>query len=123
MEMEVQQSQTVAALLREAIGEENVKEVSIEGSINDVWTRVRTILDPFYIRVDDESLVRTVGDLQDGDDPLPMGDYATFCAHTLQQSGWLVPGKDEFVSQVRGRVYKFFGEKEQQYFKDNVAIF
>lgn len=98
--------------MREAYGEENIKEVAIDGSIEDVLIRVRTQLDPFYLRVDDESLVRTPGDIQEGDDPLPSGNYANFCAFTLNRNGWLVPGKDEFVCQVRGRVFKFFGEKE-----------
>lgn len=53
----------MGTLLREAVGEDNVKEVSIEGSKEEVWIRVRTLLDPFYIRVDDESLVRVPGDV------------------------------------------------------------
>jgi adenylate/nucleoside-diphosphate kinase len=63
--------------------------------------------------VDDESLVRTPGDLQEGDDPLPIGNYANCCAVTLRESGWMVPGKDDLVSLVRGQVYKFYAEKEQ----------
>lgn len=50
-------------LTREAYGEENVKEIGIEGSIDEVFTRVRRDLDPFFIRVDDENLVRGVGDV------------------------------------------------------------
>ena len=56
--------------MKEAYGEDNVKEIGIEGSKEDVLVRVRTALDPFYIRVDDESLVRVPGDVQEGEDPI-----------------------------------------------------
>jgi adenylate/nucleoside-diphosphate kinase len=60
-----------------------VKEIAIDGSIEDVWVRVQTEIDPFYIRTDDENLVRGPGDIQEGDDPLPLGDYAHFCPVTF----------------------------------------
>lgn len=88
----------VATILKEAYGEDNIKEVGIEGSVNDVWIRIQTQLDPTYIRVDDEALVRTQADVQEGDDPLQFGNYGTYCPVTLKNSGWLVPGKDDFIS-------------------------
>jgi len=62
---------TAATVLKEAIGEENVKEVSIEGSIKDVYNRIRTLIDPFFIRCDDEAMVRVTGDVnEEEDDPI-----------------------------------------------------
>lgn len=77
-------------------------------------------LDPFYIKVDDESIVRIPSDVQEGEDPLVFGDCANYCPVTLQTTNWLVPGKEELFAMVRGRVYRFYGEKEQQQFKENV---
>jgi adenylate/nucleoside-diphosphate kinase len=110
-------------VLKEAYGEENVKEIGIDGSLDDVWVRVQTELDPFYVRADDEALVRGPADVQEGDDPLPAGDFGPFCAVTYRKTGWLVPGKDDFVALVHGRVYKFFSEKELKEFRENVEVF
>lgn len=112
--------QNILALTREAYGDENVKEISIEGSLDEVFTRVRRDLDPFFIRVDDENLVRGVADLQEGDDPLPWGDYGPYCPVTLKHTGWLVPGKEDQVAQVNGKLYRFYAEKELNEFKDKV---
>jgi adenylate/nucleoside-diphosphate kinase len=31
---------------------------------------------------------------------------------TLKKTDWLVPGKEEFTALVRGKLYRFYGEKE-----------
>lgn len=69
-------------------------------------------LDPFYIRADDEALVRGPADVQEGEEPIPYGDYAHYCPVTLKKTDWLVPGKEEFTALVRGRLFRFYGEKE-----------
>ncbi|CAD8103243.1 unnamed protein product [Paramecium sonneborni] len=123
IEQELNQINALSALIKEAYQEENVKEIPIDGTKDEVWSRVRLALDPFQIRVDDEGLVRVPGDVQEGEEPIPYGDYANYCPVTLQKTNWLVPGKEEFIALVRGRVYRFYGEKEQQIFKDNVQLF
>lgn len=123
VEFELAAVGTMGTILREVLGEDNVKEVGIEGTKEEVFNRVRIQLDPFYIKADSEDLVRGPGDVQEGDDPLQYGDYAHYCPVTLSQSGWLVPGKEEMVGLCRGRVYRFYGEKEMQLFKDNVHPF
>jgi adenylate/nucleoside-diphosphate kinase len=98
-----------------------VKEIAIDGSVEEVYNRVRTALDPFFVRADDETLVRTTADEQEDDDPLPWGEYGPYCPVTLRQEGWLLSGKNEFEVYVQGRRHRFFSEKEAQIFRERVA--
>ena len=63
IEQELNQINALSALMKEAYQEENVKEIPIDGTRDEVWSRVRLALDPFYIRADDEGLVRVPGDV------------------------------------------------------------
>jgi len=44
-----------------------------------VYNRIKVAIDPFFIRFDDETLARYSGDVAEGDDPLPSGEYGPFC--------------------------------------------
>lgn len=62
-ESELAFTAALTTTLREAYGEDNVKEVNIEGTVDEVFNRVLNTLDPFHIRVDEESLVRVPADI------------------------------------------------------------
>ena len=67
-------------MLKEKYGEENVKEISISGSIHEVFLRIRTQIDPFFIKYDEDALVRTSADINEaGGEILPIGEYGPFC--------------------------------------------
>jgi len=67
-------------VVKEAFGEELIKEVSIRGSKEDVLKRVLNIIDPFYIKCDEESNIRVSADLpESGYGHIPWGNYADFC--------------------------------------------
>ena len=84
------------ALLKESYTEELVKEVSIRGSLDDILKRVLNIIDPFYSKCDEESMVRVSADLpESGYGHIPWGDYADYCPVSFQ-NGWLQLGKEEF---------------------------
>ena len=86
--------------------------------------KVRTQIDPYFIRPDDEAMVRVQADVnEEEDDPIPWGEYGPYCPATLIQDGWLVPGKNEFEAYFQGKRHKFYGEKEQAYFKENISEF
>ena len=70
LDMEMNAVNTVSGVLREQFGDENIKEVAIGGSELEVFNRIRTQLDPFYIRFDDEGLVRVPADLGEEDEPI-----------------------------------------------------
>jgi adenylate/nucleoside-diphosphate kinase len=84
IESELTFTTTITGVLKEAYGDENVKDVGIDGPIDEVFNRLLGALDPFHIRVDDESLVRTPADIAEGDDPITYGDYAAYCPVTLK---------------------------------------
>lgn len=44
-----------------------------------MYNRIKVAIDPFFIRFDDETLARYSGDVAEGDDPLPSGEYGPFC--------------------------------------------
>lgn len=100
LENEIAFSDTALKFLQEQLTEEIVKTVSIVGSRDEVFNRIRTTIDPFYVRVDDESNVRLPGELGDGDEPIPYASYGPYCPITLMEEKWLVPGKEDQELQV-----------------------
>lgn len=101
LEIELATTLASSSALKEAIGEDNVKEVAIDGSIKDVYNRIRTILDPFFIRCDDEGMVRVTADInEEEDDPLQWGEYGPFCPVSFKDENWLLIGKGEFEAYV-----------------------
>jgi hypothetical protein len=54
---------------------------------------------------------------------MPLGEFGPFCPTTLLQERWLLPGKNEFEAYYRGRKHKFYSEKDQTYFKENISEF
>jgi hypothetical protein len=61
--------------------------------------------------------VKVSEDLQEGEFPLPRGEYGYFCPITFTQSSWLIPGTAENEVQVKERVYRLAGEAEKTIFE------
>jgi len=96
MDTELEMSDKNLLVLKEAYTEEFVKEVSIRGSEEDVFKRVLNIIDPFFIKNDEESMIRVSADLPEtGYGHIPWGNYGDYCPVNLQ-NGQLLLGKDEF---------------------------
>ena len=95
LENELLFSDTALKVLQEQLTEDVVKTVSIVGSINEVYNRMRTVIDPFYVRVDEESNVRVPADVQETDEPVLFGDYGPYCPVTLMDERWLARQKGE----------------------------
>jgi len=74
------------------IGEGKIKEIDISGSIDDVYNRIKTSIDPFYIRADDEAYFRKSDDIPEDEDWIPLGEYGPYCPITLKKQNWLIPG-------------------------------
>ena len=51
-----------------------MKEISCNGTSNEVLIRIRTEIDPFYTKVDNMDDVRTSADLGEEEKKLPKGD-------------------------------------------------
>lgn len=118
LESEMAVTATASTVLKELIGEEKIKEIPISGTVEEVYNNIRTAIDPFFIKADDDGFVKVAGDVDEegGDFPLTWGEYGPFCPVTLKDDGWLIPGK-EFEAIVRGTRHKFFSEDLQAKFK------
>ena len=61
-----------------------------------MFNKIRTAIDPFYVKVDDENNIRVSGDInEEEDDPLPWGEFGPYCPVTMVKDNWLVPGKPD----------------------------
>lgn len=49
---------------------------------------------------------------------MPWGEYGNFCPVTLADENWLMPGKAEFETMIRGRRHQCYGEKELNTLKE-----
>lgn len=116
-------AQKVLALAKEHLGEENVKEISCNGTPATVFIRVRNEIDPFYLKVDNAEDVRVSADLGEEDKRLPKGDFGDFCPVTYTSEGWLVRGNPEQEVTILGKTYWPAGEKEAEKFKFNPIEF
>lgn len=94
-EQELEAAQKVLGLAKEQLGEENVKEISTNGSEDTVLIRIRNEIDPFYLKVDNPDDVRTSGELGEEDKRLAKGDFGDYCPVTYVRDGWLVRGNME----------------------------
>jgi len=118
-EFESEQAAKVLALCKEHLNEEVVKEISCNGSQDDVFIRIRAEIDPFFIQCDNPDDVRTTADLGEEERKLPKGDFGDFCPVTYVNDKWLFRGNPEVEATVFGRTYLFAGEKELEEFKFN----
>ena len=63
-------------------GDETVKEISCNGPKEDVLIRIRTEIDPFYLKIDVADDNRVSADLGEEDRKLPKGDFGDYCPVT-----------------------------------------
>lgn len=125
-DFEDEQAKKVLGLVKEHLGEENVKEISgTGGDQHTVFIRVRNEIDPFYIKIDNPEDVRTSTDLsgEEGEKPLPKGDFGDYCPVTYVRDGWIVRGNPELEVTIDGKTYWLAGEKEAELFKFNPIEF
>jgi adenylate/nucleoside-diphosphate kinase len=122
-EQELEAAQKVLALAKEQLGEENVKEISTNGSEETVLIRIRNEIDPFYLKIDNPDDVRTSGELGEEDKRLPKGDFGDYCPVTYVRDGWLIRGNMEQEVLVQGKTYWLSGEDEANKFKFNPTEF
>lgn len=98
-EAESAKGQAIKGLISESMGEEIVKEINCTGSADDVFIRIRTELDPFFLLCDvAEDNRATEGDVEvdeenyDATKWLPKCDFGHYCPVTYIKHGWLNKG-------------------------------
>lgn len=94
---ELENSQKILGLAKEHLNEEIVREISCNGSVDDVLIRIRNEIDPFFVKVDNPDDVRTSADLsgEEGEKKLPKGDFGDYCPVTYVKDNWIVRGNPE----------------------------
>jgi len=118
LDNELEKAKAAAQLIRENY-EDVLREVAINYPPKEFINHILWAVDPFYINVDREGDALNPADVEN-DDPIRFADCGPYCALTLADEGWLIPGKEENELQVRGRRYRFYSEKEMNIFKNNV---
>jgi hypothetical protein len=96
-----------------------VREINCTGTPEEVFIRIRTDIDPFFVLPDNPEDNRTTeADVEVNEDEysetkwLPKGDFGHYCPVTYVRKGWLCKGNKEFETTVDGRTYWFAGEAE-----------
>lgn len=78
--------------VKEALGEEICKEIMIDKTPEEITNKIRQIIDPFYLKADEDSINRVCADKQEEGDPIPLGFCGEYCPVSLK-NGWLIRGK------------------------------
>jgi hypothetical protein len=113
-------AQATLAVVKEFLGDSvgEVKEIDCNGSADDVFIKIRTSIDPFFILPDNPDEARNSGDLnldeeeENPDKRLPRSDFGDYCPVTFVKDGFLVKGDQEFELTLYGKTFRFAGEKE-----------
>jgi adenylate/nucleoside-diphosphate kinase len=122
-EEESAKAQKILANIREFVGEDGVVEVDCTGDKADVFIKICTKIDPFFMQADSEEVKFDWSTLPSADEENPKrgpkSDFGDYCPVTYVNSGFLVKGKSDFESFIFGKSFRFSGEKEQEEFKFN----
>lgn len=94
-------------MIKEHLSDEIVKDINCTGTPEEVFIRIRTEIDPFFLLTDASEDNRTTeADVEINDDEydatkwLPKGDFGHYCPVTYVKYGWLCKGNKEFESLV-----------------------
>ena len=117
LENELEKAEKTLGIVKEAFGEDIVREVSINFAPEEFRKQVLWAVDPFYINVDPDNDVVAAGDVGEDDEPVKWADCGPFCPVALADEGWLLPGKEDQELQVRGKRYRFYSEESLNKFK------
>lgn len=105
--------------------EKILKEVDCNGTPEEVFIKIRTALDPFFLKPDNPENCITSEDMEEDDEGnkarLPKSDFGDYCPVTFVDEGYMVKGDPTQESIVYGKTYLFSSEKEKAIFdKDPV---
>ncbi len=112
--------------------EELIKEISLEGTADELFNRICTVIDPFYPKENEEESVRNApeiwNDPEDNEkevviEPVPWGEFGPYCPVTFIEDNWLVPGNEEIESYVYGCRYRFYNEQQKKKFKRKISFY
>lgn len=118
-EAENERVNKIIEVTKEVFTEEIIAEINATGTEDEVLIRIRQIIDPFYLRVDNPDDVRVSADLDEEARRLPKGDFGDYCPVSFVDDHFLQKGNPEIEATVYGKTYWFAGEAELEKFKFN----
>ena len=105
-------------LLNEEKKDEIVKEIDCSGKIEDVFIKIRTEIDPFFIQADNPEEIKVSEEYEDEEKKrIQKSDFGDYCPVTYVDSQFLVKGSEEKELFVHGKRYLFAGDEELEKFK------
>ena len=105
-------------MLDEEKKDEIVKEIDCSGSIDDVFIKIRTEIDPFFIQADNPEDIKASEEYEDEEKKrIQKSDFGDYCPVTYVDSQFLVKGSEEKELFVHGKRYLFAGDEELEKFK------
>lgn len=107
------------AVVKEAFGDENVIEIQIAGTEDQVHEKICKSLDPFYIQLEDPDNVISKEEAGELAIAATFGEYGPYDPVVLTEQNWLMKGADEFEVQSLGKRYTFVSEVEMEKFKNS----
>jgi len=109
-------------LLREKYTKNNedpVIEINCADTFDNIKSRLKLVLNPFYPRLDNEERIYANADVPEDKVPINKGEFGIFCPVTYKEENWLYYCMEEFETQINHRKYRFASEKEMEIFKKN----
>ena len=121
-EAELAIAKDILAIVREqCVPEEKegiVKEIDCSGSIEDVFIKIRTEIDPFFTLPDNPEDVKVSEEYEDEEKKrIPRSDFGDYCPVTYVDAQFLVKGSEEKELFVYGKRYLFAGDEELEKFR------
>ena len=111
-------AEQAANVCKDAFGEENLIEIKIDGTEEEVHDRILKALDPFYLNLDDADNIVTKEEAGEDAVVTTASEYSNFDPVVLKEQNWLMPGSEELEVQVLGKRYLFVSEAEMEKFKN-----
>lgn len=95
-----------------------VKEIDCAGNIDQVFIKIRTEIDPFFVLPDNPEDIKVSEEYEEEDKKrIQKSDFGDYCPVTYVDANFLVRGSEEKELFVHGRRYLFAGDEELEKFK------
>lgn len=93
--------------------------------MEEIYLEAEDFIDPFKDKIDHEDFQREYNfeEVNIDVEPVLYGPYGVYCPVTLVEKDWLVKGKFEFNTRMKGEAVLFCGEEEKERFIRNYKYY
>ena len=124
-EAELEAANAILATVKEHMipeeKQEIVKEIDCTGSIEDVFIKIRTEIDPFFIQADNPEDIKVSEEYDEEEDKkrIRKSDFGDYCPVSFVDQKFLIKGSEERELFLFGKRFLFAGDEELEKFKFN----